>query len=112
VRDIAWFLIGGGLSVERSGSVEGASDGQRTFLGHVCVDHRRSDVAVSEEILDGADIVALLDQAGGKGMPEGVAAAPFGDSRAEDGGFHGALQDAFVNVVSALPSRAGFDASF
>jgi len=41
------------------------------------------DVAVAEELLDGPDIVAVLEQVGGEGVPEGMAAYSLGDSRAK-----------------------------
>lgn len=37
------------------------------------VDHGGFDVAVAEEFLDGADVVAVFDEVGGEGMAEGVA---------------------------------------
>ena len=37
----------------------------------VGVDHRRLDVLVAEQLLDGADVVAGHKQVGGKGMPPG-----------------------------------------
>ena len=39
------------------------------------VDHGRGNVAVAEELLDGADVVAALEEVRGEGMTERVAGA-------------------------------------
>ncbi len=39
----------------------------------VGVDHRGADVFVTQEFLDGADIVAILQKVSGKGVAEGMA---------------------------------------
>jgi hypothetical protein len=39
----------------------------------VGVDHRAADVLVAEQFLNGADVVTLLQQAGGKRVTEDVA---------------------------------------
>jgi hypothetical protein len=57
---------------------------------------------VSKELLDGADVVAALQEVGGEGVAEGVA----GDALVEAGItgrlFDRALQDTFVEVMAAL----------
>ena len=53
--------------VRRAGDAEGAA------VEDVGVDHRRSDVAVSEKLLDSANVCAVFEQVGGEGMPEDVA---------------------------------------
>ena len=63
----------------------------RVAVEYVGVDHRRSHVAVAEQLLNRADGLAPLQQMGGTtwpqasvveplGIPEGVAAGRFGDS--------------------------------
>ena len=42
------------------------------------VGHRGADVPVVEELLDGADVVAILQQLGGEGLPEGMARGGLG----------------------------------
>jgi hypothetical protein len=37
------------------------------------VDHRRAHVAVSEQLLDGANIITVLEQVCGEAVAEGVA---------------------------------------
>ena len=43
---------------------------------NVGVDHGGRDVPVAEEFLDGAYVVAVLEEVGGKGVAEGVARGP------------------------------------
>src|SRR5687768_8920028 len=44
-----------------------------TAIEDVRVEHRRAHVSVSEELLHGADVVAVLEEVGRKGVTEGVA---------------------------------------
>jgi hypothetical protein len=44
----------------------GAADRGRPSVENVGVDHRGADVGVTEQLLYGADIVALFQQVGGK----------------------------------------------
>jgi len=69
------------------------------------VDHGRADALVSEQFLDRADVVAIVEEVGGEGMPERVTARPFRDARPVHGVLHRALDRAFVQVVAA--SAAG-----
>ena len=61
---------------------------------------------MAEELLDGADVVAGLEQVGGEGVAEGVAGGVLGDAGAPDGLLHGALDDGRVDVVTALVAGA------
>ena len=67
------------------------------------VDHGGFDVFVTEEFLDGADVVAVLEKVGCEGMAEGVAADAFGEVGGSYGLFKCFLESAFVEMV-ALPS--------
>ena len=81
------------------------------------VDHRGTDVTVTEELLDGPDVVVILEQVGGKGVSEGVARGKLGNARGPDGVLHGALENGFVEMVAAalageavhVESRGGED---
>jgi hypothetical protein len=42
-------------------------------LQHVGVEHRRLDIFVTQEFLDGSDIIAVLQQMGGKRMAARIA---------------------------------------
>ena len=66
----------------------------------VGVDHGGFEAFVAEEFLDGADVLAGLQEVGGEGVAEGVAAGFFGEAGFLDGGGDGFLDDAGVQVVS------------
>jgi len=61
--------------VSWAGHCEGAT------VEHMGIDHGGPYVAVAEELLDRADVLPLLQQVGGKGVPEGVAAGRLADTR-------------------------------
>ena len=79
--------------------IEWASHGQPASLQDVCVDHRRFQVLVSEEILDGADVVAGFEQVGGERMAQRVAGGAFGQAGGSGGAGHGALQAGGAEVM-------------
>jgi len=70
------------------------------------VDHRRGDVGVAEEFLDGADVVAGFEQVGGEAVAQRVAGGGFGELGAQAGVADGLLDDRLVEVVAAF--LAGF----
>ena len=71
------------------------------------VDHGGFYVAVAQEFLDGADVVAAFKKMGGEAVAEGVAAGAFGHSGGEDCIAYGALDYAVIHIVSALVLGAG-----
>src|SRR3954464_7689310 len=52
--------------------VEGAHDTAAAAIEHVRIDHRRVHVLVAEELLDGADVVAGLQEMGRKAVAQRV----------------------------------------
>jgi len=44
----------------------------------MCINHRRSDVLVAEQLLNGSDVINVLEQMGGKIVAESVAGCVFG----------------------------------
>jgi hypothetical protein len=56
---------------------------------------------VAQQLLDGADVVAVLQEVGGERVPEGVARGGLGDSGAADRILPRPLKDGFVEVVTA-----------
>src|SRR2546426_1299485 len=48
------------------------------------VDHRGADILVAEQLLDGPDVVTLLEQVGGKRVTEGVARGRLGNPGTAD----------------------------
>lgn len=68
---------GWGSSADRhkeliSKTVHGAADACGATVEHVCVDHGRLHVTVTEQFLHGADVVSGFDQMRGEGMPKRV----------------------------------------
>ena len=57
----------------------------------VGIDHGGFDVFVAEEFLDGADVVAALEEVGGEGVAEGVATDALRDGCRSHGLFEGFL---------------------
>ena len=71
----------------------------------VSVDHRRAHIAVPKKLLDGADVVAILQQVCRKRVSQRVGTAALSDARLADGVLDGALQDRFVQVVATALAR-------
>jgi hypothetical protein len=61
----------------------------------VGVNHGGFDIFVTEEFLNGTDVVAVLEQVGGEGVAEGVATAMFRDFGTADGISNGFLDHVF-----------------
>ena len=87
--------------------VEGAADGAGAASEDVGVDHGGADIGVAEEFLDGADVVAVFEQVGGEGVPEGVAVDALGDFGAAGGFGDGFLEGVLVAVVASGEAGAG-----
>ncbi len=62
---------------------------------------------MTEEFLDGADVVAGFEQVGGEGVAEGVGTDGFDDPGGFGSGAHGLLHGTFVEVVAAQEAAAG-----
>jgi hypothetical protein len=80
-------------------SVGRAPDAEPTSVEKVGVDHRRADIRVAEQLLNGSNVIAVLEQVGRKRMTEGVAADSLRDPGEPDGCGHGALNDGLVQMV-------------
>ena len=93
-------------------SIQRAFDGQAAALEDVGVDHGGADVLVAEQFLDGANIVAILEQMGGKGMAKGMATDALLDARFLGGFLDGALKSRFVHVVAAFFAAARVGGAF
>ena len=61
------FILGGAERVER------ASNARSAQAQHVRVDHRRLDIRVAQQLLDGADVVAVVEQMRSERVPQGMA---------------------------------------
>ena len=75
----------------------------------MCVDHGRLHIAMAEELLNGSDVVPVLDQTGGEGVPERLAGRALGESGFAHCHLDRLLQKRFAEVVPA--TLAGFSIS-
>ncbi len=62
------------------------------------------------QLLHGADVRARFEQMRRERVAQGVATGALGDPGACYGGLDGTLENAFVNVVSAVLARSRLDA--
>ena len=69
------------------------------------IDHRRSDVGMAEQSLNGADIVIGLQQMGGEAVSEGVRGDPLDDPGLLHRLLNGVLDMRFVQMVPSIPDR-------
>src|SRR5262249_43264387 len=67
----------------------------------VSVDHGRGDVAVPEEFLNRADVVAVFEQVRSERVPEGVALRVLGDFGTPHGALHRFTEDAPILAMPA-----------
>ena len=79
-----------GRNTESSGSdnvndsldlIQRAPDSSPSPVQHMRIYHRRTHIAVTEELLDRSDIVTFLEQSGREGMSQCVAGRMFGYAR-------------------------------
>jgi hypothetical protein len=68
------------------------------------VDHGRSHVRLSQQLLDRSDVVARFEHVGGKAMPKGMAAGRLEYSRLANRDLDGALQDFWVSIKADRPA--------
>ena len=80
----------------------GLFDAGGATVENVGVDLRGADVTVSQELLDGADIVACLEQVRREGVAKGVRACALGDPGEPHGIPDRTLQDRLVEMVAAV----------
>ncbi len=80
--------------------VEGGFDREAAALEDVGIDHCGFDVFVAEEFLNGANVVVVLEEVGGKGMPEGVRSNVFIYFCGAGCLSYGFLENRFVKVMT------------
>ena len=84
--------------------VQRAADSACAVAQHVGVDHRRRDVAMAEQFLHRADVVAPLEQVRREGMAKAVTGHALVDSRCPCRIRDGPLDDGLVQVMPAFAS--------
>jgi len=67
----------------------------------VGVNHRRADVAVAQQILDGADGVPVLEQVGRERVSQTVTRRPLGDTGPLERGTKSPLHDGLMQMMPA-----------
>jgi len=82
-----------------------ATDTSPSPIQNMRINHRRADVPMSEQFLDGPDVVPILEQMRRERMPQGVAGNQFGDAGMNGGIANGFLKDGFEEVVSINVAR-------
>ena len=92
--------LGGGA--RRGEAVHRTADAQAPTVQDVGVNHRRADIRVAEELLDGADVVAGFEEMGRERVAEGVTGDSAGDADGERTVVDGALDRALVVMMPVL----------
>jgi hypothetical protein len=82
--------------------IGGATDRRRAAVQDVRVDHGGAQVTVSEQFLDRANVVTVLEEMRREGVPEGVTRGSLGQARLEDGFLDRPLEHGFMEVMTAL----------
>lgn len=86
----------------RSQTIGGTAHASPSAVQTVRVNHRRLDVAVPQEFLHRAKVVAVGQQVRGEGVPKRVAGDPLGQSGLSHCLRDGLLDERFVNVMASL----------
>jgi hypothetical protein len=84
----------------RMSAVEGAADAGGAAVENVGVDHGGRDILVAQQFLDGADVVAVLEQVGGEAVAKDVWDDGLGDVGSSGGLAHGPLDQSLVSMVA------------
>lgn len=92
--------------------IERAADAEPGFVQDVGVNHGGGDVFVAEEFLDGANIIAALDEMGGEAVPECVTAGRFRNPSGLNGVFDGVLKVFLADMVTAGLAGTRIDGKF
>src|SRR5690606_1490975 len=92
-------------------TIQRAADVVAAAVEDVGVDLGGGDVLVAEQLLDGAQVVAVLEQVGGERVAQGVAGGRLGDARAAHRRLHRPLQQALLVVVPAHHAATRIDAA-
>jgi len=70
------------------------------------INHGGHNIFVTQKLLDGADIIPVLQQVGGETMPESMTACRLRCAAGPDGVFDGVLQISFRDLVPAFFAAA------
>ena len=84
--------------------IQRASDGQSSFVEDVGVNHGGADVLVAQEVLDGSDVIPVLQQVCGKAVTKGVAGDWFDDTGYFSGIIDCTVKGFVMKVMAAFGS--------
>jgi hypothetical protein len=91
--------------------VKRTTDAVAAAVEDVCVDHGGANVLMAEEILDGTDVVACLQQVSSEGVPKSMTTHVLDDARPGDRILHRPLDQGLVDMVptffAGTPVRRG-----
>src|SRR3989454_11676938 len=93
----------------REHSIGGASHRCRPTVQDVGVNHRRAHVLVTEQFLDCADVVTILEEVGGERVPERMAGRLLREPCLQDSLADRALDDGFMQMVPPTLARGRVD---
>ncbi len=72
--------------------VQRTANARRPTVEHMGIEHRRFDIAMAQQLLDGSNVIAAFEQVGGERMAERMARGSF----RETGRRHG-VSDSFLH---------------
>ena len=85
--------------------IQRTSHAQTGTVHHMGINLRRQHTLVTEQILHGADIITILQQMRGKGMPQRVAACPFADAAQLQACLYLPLQTRLLHMMPSFLAR-------
>jgi len=66
------------------------------------VNHRRPDIAVPQQFLDGSNVVSIFDQVGREGVAKGVASDPLGQASFDNRLANSSLYQGLIHAMASL----------
>jgi len=73
----------------------------------MCIDHRRAHIFVPKQLLNGPDVVSILEQVRCKTVPQRVTGASLRNTGFDNRLFDGSLDQALMKMMAPLISATG-----
>ena len=96
---LQWIRITPFVGLQQVG---GAADPEGAAVDDMGVDHGGVQITAAHQLLDGSDVLAAFEQVSGKAMAQGVWRGRLMDPSCQHGLTHGLLDQAGIQMVSAL----------
>jgi hypothetical protein len=90
-------------------SIQRTQDPAGAAIEDVGIDLGRGDIPVSEQLLDGPDVIAHFEQVGCERMPQGMRAQWLDDARTKTRRLQSTRQDGVVEVMTTLDAIVRID---